>query len=214
VCWTPYPVTYIRTTTWPSYWGLSQNYLIYTTPPPSWHGDYTLQPVLPPVVQLVVQCIPWVTRAHRAAVIYVSVALSQTAANLRDHRKLWKLQSIVCLFLTSTKLYCLMTGHEQLAQGYYAAASQPEIKPTPYRLRVWSSTRASGLVKPASVIPQTKVTLHKRPVKNKTRMQIIIIIIIKGIYIVQVRKGHKCAMSAKTAVWLRNCLCLYSYLHN
>jgi len=43
---------------------------------------------------------------------------------------------------------------------------------------------------------------------------IIIIIIIKGIYIAQVRKGHKCAMSAEMAVWLRNCLCLYSYLHN
>ena len=42
----------------------------------------------------------------------------------------------------------------------------------------------------------------------------VIIIIIKGIYIAQVRKGHKCAMSAEMAVWLRNCLCLYSYLHN
>jgi len=31
---------------------------------------------------------------------------------------------------------------------------------------------------------------------------IIIIIIIKGIYIAQVRKGHKCAMSAEMAVWL------------
>ena len=29
----------------------------------------------------------------------------------------------------------------------------------------------------------------------------IIIIIIKGIYIVQVRKGHKCAMSPEIAVW-------------
>ena len=29
---------------------------------------------------------------------------------------------------------------------------------------------------------------------------IIIIIIIKGIYIAQVRKGHKCAMSAEMAV--------------
>jgi len=34
---------------------------------------------------------------------------------------------------------------------------------------------------------------------------IIIIIIIKGIYAAQVRKGHKCAMSAEMAVWLRNC---------
>ena len=33
----------------------------------------------------------------------------------------------------------------------------------------------------------------------------IIIIIIKGIYIAQVHKGHKCAMSAEMAVWLRNC---------
>jgi len=40
---------------------------------------------------------------------------------------------------------------------------------------------------------------------------IIIIIIIKGIYIAHVCEGHKCAMSA---VWLRNCLCLCSYLHS
>ena len=31
---------------------------------------------------------------------------------------------------------------------------------------------------------------------------IIIIIIIKDIYIAQVRKGHKCATSAEMAVWL------------
>jgi len=37
---------------------------------------------------------------------------------------------------------------------------------------------------------------------------------IKDIYIAQVRKGHKCAISAEMAVWLRNCLCLYSYIHN
>ena len=47
------------------------------------------------------------------------------------------------------------------------------------------------------------------------RIIIIIIITIKGICIAQVRKGHKCAMSAEMAVWLRNCLYLYSYLsHN
>jgi len=38
----------------------------------------------------------------------------------------------------------------------------------------------------------------------------IINIVIKDIYIAQVRKGHKCAMSAEMAVWLRNCICLYS----
>ena len=44
---------------------------------------------------------------------------------------------------------------------------------------------------------------------------LLLFIIIKGIYIAQVRKGHKCAMSAEMAVWLRNCLYLYSYLsHN
>jgi len=48
-----------------------------------------------------------------------------------------------------------------------------------------------------------------------TNIIIIIIIIIKDIYIAQVRKGHKCAMSAEMAVWLRNSLYLYSYLsHN
>jgi len=70
--------------------------------------------------------------------------------------------------------------------------------------------------------------LTARPLKNfefhKSKMAdgrhfknryIIIIIIVKGIYIAQVRKGHKCAMSAEMAVWLRNCLYLYSYLsHN
>ena len=45
-----------------------------------------------------------------------------------------------------------------------------------------------------------------------TRDAVYIIIVIKGIYIAQVRKGHKCAMSADMAVWLHNCLCLYSYL--
>jgi len=40
------------------------------------------------------------------------------------------------------------------------------------------------------------------------------IIIIKGIYIPQVRMGHECAMSAEMAVWLRNCLHLYRYLRN
>ena len=48
---------------------------------------------------------------------------------------------------------------------------------------------------------------------TRDAVYIIIIIIIKGIYIAQVRKGHKCAMSADMAVWLRNCLCLYSYLY-
>ena len=41
---------------------------------------------------------------------------------------------------------------------------------------------------------------------------IFIIIIIKDIYIAQLRKGHKYAMSAEMAVWLRNCLCLHGYL--
>jgi len=51
---------------------------------------------------------------------------------------------------------------------------------------------------------------------SQTSLSVIIVIItIKGIYIAQVRKGHKCAMSAEMAVWLRNCLYLYSYLsHN
>ena len=57
------------------------------------------------------------------------------------------------------------------------------------------------------------------PVKNWRILLVqsfnIIIIIITGIYIAQVRKGHKCAMSAEMAVWFRNCLYLYSYLsHN
>jgi len=49
---------------------------------------------------------------------------------------------------------------------------------------------------------------------NAFRLTLSIIIIITDIYIAQVRKGHKCAMLAEMAVWFRNCLCLYSYLHN
>jgi len=45
----------------------------------------------------------------------------------------------------------------------------------------------------------TKITVYEMGVH-------VIIIIFKGIYIAQVRKGHKCAMSAEMAVWLRNCL--------
>ena len=57
-----------------------------------------------------------------------------------------------------------------------------------------------------------QVVLYKRSLNG---CSIIIIIIIKDIYIAHVRKGHKCAMSAEMAVWLRNCLYLYSYLsHN
>ena len=56
---------------------------------------------------------------------------------------------------------------------------------------------------------------RRRNVLPVVVFKIIIIIIIKGIYTAQVRKGHKCAMSAEMAVWLRNCLYLYSYLsHN
>jgi len=40
------------------------------------------------------------------------------------------------------------------------------------------------------------------------QQSIIIIIIIKDIYIAQVRKGHNCVMSAEMTVWLRYCLCL------
>jgi len=47
-----------------------------------------------------------------------------------------------------------------------------------------------------------------------SRVSSISTIIIKDMYVAQVRKGHKCAMSAKMAVWLRNCLCVYSYLRN
>jgi len=52
--------------------------------------------------------------------------------------------------------------------------------------------------------------VNGRRILHRSAPIIIIIIIIKGIYIAQVRKGHKCAMSAEMAVWLRNCLCLHS----
>ena len=35
-----------------------------------------------------------------------------------------------------------------------------------------------------------------------------------SLYIAQVLKDHKYAVSAEMAVWLRNYLCLYSCLHN
>jgi len=64
--------------------------------------------------------------------------------------------------------------------------------------------------------PHTALVLHLATqaglLLRATEMEIIIII--KGIYIAQVRKGRKCAMSAEMTVWLRNCLCLSSYLHN
>ena len=52
----------------------------------------------------------------------------------------------------------------------------------------------------------------KRNVVSRVSSISIIIIIIKDMYIAQVRKGHN--MLAKMAVWLRNCLCVYSYLRN
>jgi len=45
-----------------------------------------------------------------------------------------------------------------------------------------------------------------RASSNDLSLRGIVIIIIKDIYIAQVRKGHKCAMSAEMAAWLRNCL--------
>jgi len=66
-----------------------------------------------------------------------------------------------------------------------------------------------------SMEPMEEVPLIGDWVSQKCRAIIIIIIIIKDIYLAQVRRGHKCAMSAEMAVWLRNCLYLYSYLsHN
>ena len=62
--------------------------------------------------------------------------------------------------------------------------------------------------------PHTAFVLHLATqaglLLRATEMEIIIIS--KGIYIAQVRKGRKCAMSAEMTVWLRNCLCLCSYL--
>ena len=53
-------------------------------------------------------------------------------------------------------------------------------------------------------------TLEWQLVGPNMPTSIIIIIIIKDIYIAQVHKGHKYPMSAEMAVWLRNCLCLYT----
>jgi len=65
--------------------------------------------------------------------------------------------------------------------------------------------------------PHTAFVLHLATqaglLLRATEMEIIIVII-KGIYIAQVRKGRKCARSAEMTLWLRNCLCLSSYLHN
>ena len=61
--------------------------------------------------------------------------------------------------------------------------------------REWGSIRTRSLYDNVSIIRQSSY-MHF----------ISISIIIKGIYIAQVRKGHKCAVSAEMAVWLRNCL--------
>jgi len=55
----------------------------------------------------------------------------------------------------------------------------------------------------------TRVVPDKGPLNG-----CVYVCVCKDIYIVQDRKGHKCAVSAEMAVWLCNCLCLYSYLHN
>ena len=62
--------------------------------------------------------------------------------------------------------------------------------------------------------PWARFTNYLTTVLRSSYNNVTVIIIIKDIYIAQVRKGHKCAMSAELAVWLRNCLSLYSYLHN
>ena len=70
-----------------------------------------------------------------------------------------------------------------------------------YALSLYISFRLFRCVMQPLVIPATIFALSPL---------LIIIIIIKDIYIAQVCKGHKCAMSTEMAVWLHNCLCLYS----
>jgi len=70
-------------------------------------------------------------------------------------------------------------------------------------------------VTPEGAAERAGLRLGDKLVSVSIRKCIVIIIIIKDIYITHVRKGHECAMSTEMAVWLRNCLCLYSYLsHN
>ena len=94
------------------------------------------------------------------------------------------------------------------------------------RVRLHPSLQSEqiGVIPPDAVISftsevHTLLHINQLQLCTGTNIQtiiiiIIIIIVIKDIYIAQVRKGHKCAMSAEMAVWLRNCLCLHSCLHN
>ena len=80
---------------------------------------------------------------------------------------------------------------------------------------MWHVSSHSGVATLRTAIHLLLTYLLLSSVTYTVSTVIIIIIIIKGIYIAQVRKGHKCAMSAEMAVWLRNCLYLYNYLsHN
>jgi len=48
-------------------------------------------------------------------------------------------------------------------------------------------------------------TQNPEEIAHKQFCFLFIYLFIKGIHIAQVRKGHKCAMLAEMAVWLRNC---------
>ena len=84
----------------------------------------------------------------------------------------------------------------------------------PGRIHVHPDSPAKGAQWMKQIVSFDKLKLTNNLLDDNGHVRIIIIIIIiKGIYIAQVRKGHKCAMSAEMAVWLRNCLGLYSCLH-
>ena len=117
-----------------------------------------------------------------------------------------------------TLTYLLISGQGQDHHRAVAGAirkppsdwKRPPGRPNHTWLRATESDLRPLNIGPSYVRKKAASREHWRSIVDTAMLKKSIIIIIKGIYIAQVRKGHKCAMSAEMAVWLRNCLYLYS----
>jgi len=96
-----------------------------------------------------------------------------------------------------------------LAALRVAAASAAEPAFVAESLMYDSAKGQTTVTSQASGFPSLQRTIVSPKSCRLPSIIIINIIITKDINVAQVRKGHKCAMSAEMAVWLRNCLSLY-----